>query len=70
VARAVALWRESLTRFPGGVFDPEVGLSLLVTLTQQRQPPLALEVAREFEAQQPDDPRLDDVRALRPLLRA
>jgi hypothetical protein len=22
-------------------------------------------VAREFEAQQPDDPRLDDVRALR-----
>jgi hypothetical protein len=47
------------------VFDPEVRLSLLVTLTQQRQLPEALEVAREFEAQQPDDPRLDDVRALR-----
>jgi hypothetical protein len=65
VARAVALWRESLTRFPGGVFDPEVRLSLLVTLTRQRQLGEALEAAREFEARQPDDPRLDDVRALR-----
>lgn len=63
--RALALWRESLFRFPGGVFEPEVRLSVLVTLTQQRQLREALDAARDFEAQQPDDPRVDDVRALR-----
>ena len=63
--RALTLWRESLARFPGGVFEPEVRLSLLVTLAQQRRFPEALDAAREFEAQQGDDPRLDEVRALR-----
>ena len=63
--RAITFWRESLARFPGGVFEPEVRLSLLVTLTQQRRFAEALEAAREFEAQQAEDPRVDEVLALR-----
>lgn len=63
--QALLTWRRSLTRFPGGVFEPEVRLSLLVTLTQARRFGEAVEVARAFEAGQPGDPRLDDVRALR-----
>lgn len=63
--RAIALWRESLTRFSGGVLEPEVRLSLIVTLTQQRAFSEALAEARSFEATQPEDSRLDEVRALR-----
>jgi hypothetical protein len=63
--RAVEHWRASLERFPGGVLEPEVRLSLIVTLTQQRKFADALTAAQEFEAAQADDPRVDDVRALR-----
>lgn len=62
---AVRSWRSSLTRFPAGIFGPEVRLALVVTLTQQRRFSDALTVAREFEVAYADDPRREDVVALR-----
>ena len=62
---AVQSWRASLSRFPEGVFGPEARLALLVTLTQQRRFNEALTVAREFEAAFADDPRSEDVSALK-----
>lgn len=64
-ARSIELWRSSLTRFPGGVFEPEVRLSLLVALTRERKFGEALEEARRFEQEQGEDPRVEEVRALR-----
>lgn len=64
-SRSVARLRESLTRFPDGVFVPEVRLALLVELTREARVAEALEVAKAFEAATPDDPRVEDVRALR-----
>jgi len=64
-AGAVQTWRNSLARFPEGVFSPEARLALLVTLTQQRRFGEAISVARDFEAAYADDPRKEDVDALR-----
>lgn len=64
-SRSVELWRSSLARFPGGVFEPEVRLSLLVALTRERKFAEAVEEARLFEQEQGEDPRAEEVRALR-----
>lgn len=63
--RSIELWRASLERFPDGVFEPEVRLRLLVTLTEQRKFAAALDEARAFERDQSEDPRVEEVRALR-----
>lgn len=63
--RAVAVLSDSLRRFPDGVFVPEVRLGLMAALVKQQRFAEALEVTRAFEAAEPDDPRVEDVRALR-----
>lgn len=64
-ASAVETWRASLSRFPEGVFVPEARLALLVALTQQRRFDEAISVAKEFESAAADDPRREEVEALR-----
>ncbi len=63
-ARAVELWRTSLRRFPDGVFVPEVRLALMLALVRDHRYGEATSEAAEFERAFPDDPRVDDVRAL------
>lgn len=63
--RSVDWLRASLARFPEGVLVPEVRLALLAELVKQRRFAEALETARAFEASASEDPRVDDVRALR-----
>lgn len=64
VDAAVSALRTSLERFPDGVMHPEVRLGLLVQLTRARRFSEALEVARGFEANCADDPRLEQVQRL------
>lgn len=64
-ADAIDTWRTSLTRFPEGVFSPEARLALLVALTQQGRFGEAIGVAKAFEAAAADDPRREEVEALR-----
>ena len=59
------VWRESLDRFPRGVLEPEVRLSLLVAMVKAHRFSEARLAAQEFEAYCSDDPRALDVRALR-----
>jgi hypothetical protein len=64
-ALAIETWRSSLVKYPGGVFVPEIRLGILVALTQEKRFGEALAEADGFERTQPEDPRLDEVRALR-----
>ncbi len=63
-------WRESLTRFPDGVLEPEVRLAMLIALVKARRYSESLEAARNFEAQCAGDPRVGDVQSLRRALEA
>lgn len=64
-AGAAEHWRTLLTRFPEGVFTPEVRLGLLGALTRQRRFVEAAQVARDFERDHGEDPRLAEVTRLR-----
>ncbi|MFT3712615.1 MAG: hypothetical protein QM817_33620 [Archangium sp.] len=64
-AAAIETWRSSLARFPNGVFEPEIRLSMLVALTREKRFAEALVEAKNFEETQPEDPRVEEVRALR-----
>lgn len=64
-AAAAERWRTLLARFPEGVFTPEVRLGLLGALTRQRRFAEAAQVARDFERDHGEDPRLPEVTRLR-----
>ena len=69
-ARAELLWRESLRRFPTGVLHPEIRLSLLRRLLDERRFVEAAQEALEFEQTCAGDSRAGDVHRLRLQLEA
>lgn len=58
------VWRESLARFPRGVLEPEVRVSLLIAMVRARRFSEARLAAQDFEAHCSGDPRIVDVRVL------
>jgi hypothetical protein len=62
---AIAAWQSSVHRFPGGVFEPEARLGVLVELVHAQRWSEAAAAAEAFERAFPDDPRRDDVARLR-----